>query len=69
MESLRTRLQKVNPLWWQVCLIVLAILLPLPMGDYYRSVLWRTGLYIMLGLSLNIILGYAGLFQLGHAAF
>jgi branched-chain amino acid transport system permease protein len=72
MESLLTRLRKafsLRPLWWQVGLIVLAILLPLPMGDYYRSVLWRTGLYVMLGLSLNIILGYAGLFQLGHAAF
>ncbi|HID87197.1 MAG TPA: branched-chain amino acid ABC transporter permease, partial [Anaerolineae bacterium] len=27
------------------------------------------GIYALLGLSLNIILGYAGLFQLGHAAF
>jgi ABC-type branched-subunit amino acid transport system permease subunit len=27
------------------------------------------GIYVMLGLSLNIIVGYAGLFQLGHAAF
>jgi branched-chain amino acid transport system permease protein len=72
MESSLTRFRKafsLRPLWWQVGLVVLAVLLPLPMNDYYRSVLWRTGLYAMLGLSLNIILGYAGLFQLGHAAF
>jgi branched-chain amino acid transport system permease protein len=69
MTALMTRLQKVNPLWWQAGLIALAVLLPLPLGDYYRSVLWRTGLYAMLGLSLHIIVGYAGLFQLGHAAF
>jgi branched-chain amino acid transport system permease protein len=69
METLLMRLRRVHPLWWQVGLVVLAVLLPLPMNDYYRSVLWRTGLYAMLGLSLNIILGYAGLFQLGHAAF
>jgi len=69
MEKLLTRLRQMNSLWWQVGLIVLAVLLPLPLGDYYRSVLWRTGLYVMLGLSLNIIVGYAGLFQLGHAAF
>ena len=69
METTMTRLRKVNPLWWQVGLIVVAILLPLPLTDYYRSVLWRTGLYVMLGLSLTIIVGYAGLFQLGHAAF
>jgi branched-chain amino acid transport system permease protein len=69
MTALVTRLQKVKPLWWQAGLIALAILLPLPMSDYLRSVLWRTGLYAMLGLSLHIIVGYAGLFQLGHAAF
>jgi branched-chain amino acid transport system permease protein len=69
MTALVTRLQKVNPLWWQAGLTALAILLPLPISDYYRSVLWRTGLYAMLGLSLHIIVGYAGLFQLGHAAF
>jgi len=57
------------PYAWQIGLILLAILLPLPLGDYYRTVAWRTGVYIMLGLSLNIIVGYAGLFQLGHAAF
>jgi len=69
MKDLIKRLRNVNPLWWQVGLPVLAVLIPLPLGDYYRSVLWRTVLYIMLGLSLNIIVGYAGLFQLGHAAF
>jgi len=69
MKNLLTRLRNVNPLWWQIGLGLVAVLLPLPMNDYYRSVIWRTGLYVMLGLSLNIIVGYAGLFQLGHAAF
>jgi branched-chain amino acid transport system permease protein len=69
MENLRARLQKIPPLWWQAGLLVLAVLLPLPLNDYYRAVLWRTGIYAILGLSLNIIVGYAGLFQLGHAAF
>jgi branched-chain amino acid transport system permease protein len=63
------RLRTIKPLWWQIGLVIVAVLLPLPLSDYYRSVLWRTGLYVMLGLSLNIIVGYAGLFQLGHAAF
>ncbi len=69
MTALRERLRTIRPLWWQLGLLGLALLLPLPMGDYYRSVLWRTALYIILGLSLNVIVGYAGLFQLGHAAF
>ena len=45
------------------------LLLPLPLSDYHRSVAVLAGIYILLGLSLNIIVGYAGLFQLGHAAF
>ncbi len=58
-----------RPLAWQLGLLALAILLPLPLGDYYRTVAWRTGLYAILGLSLTVIVGYAGLYQLGHAAF
>lgn len=58
-----------RPLLWHAGLLAFALLLPLPLGDYYRTVLWRTGLYAILGLSLNLIVGYAGLFQLGHAAF
>ncbi|MEA3377472.1 MAG: branched-chain amino acid ABC transporter permease [Chloroflexota bacterium] len=69
MKDLLTRFRAIKPLYWQGALLFLATLAPLPLGDYYRSVLWRTGLYVMLGLSLNIIVGYAGLFQLGHAAF
>lgn len=69
MATWQTRLRRISPRWWQVGLLALAILLPLPLSDYYRTVLWRTGLYAILGLSLNIVVGYAGLFQLGHAAF
>lgn len=69
LASTVARVRKVKALWWHTGLLVLAILLPLPLSDYYRSVAWRTGLYVMLGLSLNIIVGYAGMFQLGHAAF
>jgi branched-chain amino acid transport system permease protein len=69
MKDLWKRFQGMNPLYWQGGLLALAVLAPLPLGDYYRSVMWRTALYVMLGLSLNIIVGYAGLFQLGHAAF
>lgn len=60
---------RARPWLWQAALVAFLILLPLPLGNYYRTVIWRTGLYIMLGLSLNLIVGYAGLFQLGHAAF
>jgi len=45
------------------------LILPLLLDDYQTSVAVLAGIYVMLGLSLNIIVGYAGLFQLGHAAF
>lgn len=69
MSDLLQRLRKIRPSYFWFALLALALLLPLPLNDYYRSVLWLVGIYILLGLSLNIIVGYAGLFQLGHAAF
>jgi branched-chain amino acid transport system permease protein len=56
---------------WQLLLALLALALPLlPFMDRARiSLAVLAGIYVMLGLSLNLIVGYAGLFQLGHAAF
>jgi branched-chain amino acid transport system permease protein len=68
MTALSRFLQK-NPQLLQLGLLLLAVLLPLVLSDYYRTVAWRTGVYVILGLSLTIVVGYAGLFQLGHAAF
>jgi branched-chain amino acid transport system permease protein len=62
-------LRRIKPLYWALAGLAVAALLPLPINDYQRSVLWTIGIYVLLGLSLNIIVGYAGLFQLGHAAF
>ena len=62
-------LRRVKPHYWALGGLALATLLPLPINDYLRAVLWTIGIYVLLGLSLNIIVGYAGLFQLGHAAF
>jgi branched-chain amino acid transport system permease protein len=56
-------------IFWYVALLIIAILMPLPLDNYLRAVLWTAGIYVLLGLSLNIIVGYAGMFQLGHAAF
>ncbi|MEJ5347627.1 MAG: branched-chain amino acid ABC transporter permease [Desulfosoma sp.] len=42
---------------------------PLFLNPYWTDVLNSIGLYAALGLSLNLIVGHAGLFNLGHAAF
>jgi branched-chain amino acid transport system permease protein len=44
-------------------------LLPLFLNTYWVDVLNNIGLYCLLALSLNLIVGHAGLFNLGHAAF
>jgi branched-chain amino acid transport system permease protein len=69
MNALLNRLRRIPLNIWFGVLLVLAILLPLPLDNYLRAVLWLAGIYVLLGLSLNIIVGYAGQFQLGHAAF
>ena len=42
---------------------------PFLLGPYWLDVLNNVGLYVLLALSLNLILGDAGLFNMGHAAF
>jgi branched-chain amino acid transport system permease protein len=69
INTLRARIQSIPANYLFISLVLLAIVLPLPLDNYLRAVLWQAGIYVLLGLSLNIIVGYAGLFQLGHAAF
>ncbi len=45
------------------------LILPLLLNDYYRDILTLTGLYIVLALGLNLIVGQAGLLNLGYVAF
>ena len=42
---------------------------PLALDAYWLDVMNSVGLYALLALSLNVILGDAGLFNMGHAAF
>lgn len=52
-----------------VLLIGLLILLPWVLGLFLSQALFLVGLYIMMGLGLNIVVGYAGLLDLGYVAF
>jgi len=55
---------------FQAALVLLFFCLPqLGLGRYVLGVLNQVGLYALLALSLNIILGQAGMFHMGHAAF
>jgi len=50
-------------------LLLLTILLPLFLNNYYIDVLTLAGLYAVLALGLNISVGLAGLLDLGYIAF
>jgi len=49
--------------------IILLLLLPWLVGQFLSQALFIVGLYIMIGLGLNIVVGYAGLLDLGYVVF
>ena len=55
--------------YYPVLVAVLVAVLPLGMNTYWTEVAVNVGLYALLALSLNVILGQAGTFHTGHAAF
>ena len=56
---------------WTGIAVLLLILFVLPqvLGLFLSEVLTIVGLYVLLGLGLNIVVGYAGLLDLGYVAF
>ena len=61
-------MNRVKPFAMGLLAALLAIA-PLFLNTYQVDVLNSIGLYALLALSLNLILGEAGLFNMGHAAF
>ena len=53
----------------QVALAALVVLLLPLSGSYPSQVLYLVGLYVLMGLGLNIVVGFAGLLDLGYVAF
>ena len=50
-------------------LIILVFLFPLIAGNYWNYAIGTVGIYVLLGLGLNIVVGLAGLLDLGYVAF
>lgn len=56
--------------WVIYGLLLLGVfLLPLGVGDYWNYTIGTVGIYVLLGLGLNIVVGLAGLLDLGYVAF
>lgn len=56
--------------WKRLAVISLVLLLlPVLLGTYLSEVVDNIGIYILMGLGLNIVVGFAGLLDLGYVAF
>jgi branched-chain amino acid transport system permease protein len=53
---------------WAV-IAILILLLPVILGSYFSEILDNVGIYVLMGLGLNIVVGFAGLLDLGYVAF
>ncbi|OGO15577.1 MAG: hypothetical protein A2Z14_14395 [Chloroflexi bacterium RBG_16_48_8] len=59
---------------WTLIGLVMALILIIPILNFQQRAYWvrvigYTGLYIILGLGLNVVVGLAGLLDLGYVAF
>jgi len=52
-----------------IALVIFIIFLPQILGVYFSEILDNVGIYILMGLGLNIVIGFAGLLDLGYVAF
>jgi branched-chain amino acid transport system permease protein len=52
--------------WLVIIVVILFIILPFIINAYWVDVLFFFGVYALLGLSLNIVLGEVGILYLGH---
>ncbi len=49
--------------------MLFVLLLPAILGMYFSEIFDNVGIYILMGLGLNIVVGFAGLLDLGYVAF
>ena len=69
--QIRTQVRNRRPVRWGLVIagFIILLLLPSILGLYLSEVFDNVGLYLMMGLGLNIVVGFAGLLDLGYVAF
>ena len=61
--------QKKGRVFITIMAILFVAMLPWLVGLFLSQALFIIGMYVMMGLGLNIVVGYAGLLDLGYVAF
>lgn len=69
LSRLEAFCRKYQVLLLALCALVMAAIPSLGVSGYVLRILINICIYIILGLGLNILLGYTGIVSLGHAAF
>jgi branched-chain amino acid transport system permease protein len=66
----RTPRQQLMLRWGVIGLVaIIALLIPQLLGSYFSEIFDQVGIYVLMGLGLNIVVGFAGLLDLGYVAF
>jgi branched-chain amino acid transport system permease protein len=68
---IRTEVRNRRPVRWGLmgAGVIFLVLLPSLLGLYLSEVVDEVGRYLLMGLGLNIVVGFAGLLDLGYVAF
>ncbi|MCL5264844.1 MAG: ATP-binding cassette domain-containing protein [Chloroflexi bacterium] len=70
LDRLRDRLDSIDPRYRLALLAIAVLAVPFVLQNAYLVRLAGTiGIYIMLAIGLNVVVGYAGLLDLGYVAF
>lgn len=62
-------IQHASQRFWYGLLVLLVLLAPLALDDFYLGELALVFIYAIAGIGLMLLVGYTGLVSLGHAAF
>ena len=66
----QTRVDVNRQRWIRIGVVGLVLVaMPIVLGSYFSEVFDQVGLFILMGLGLNIVVGFAGLLDLGYVAF
>lgn len=75
-STVRRRVEAMSPAerrgWAAVAIAVLVVVLaftPVVLGTFMSEILDLVGIFLLMALGLNIVVGYAGLLDLGYVAF
>lgn len=58
-----------NSVWMAIVVLIFVIVIPQLLGSLLSEVLANVGLFLLMGLGLNVVVGLAGMLDLGYVAF